>query len=109
MQMQEFSIELARPHLAEVMEGAGVDRCHVGQKFYRIRSTRKGSDRYGECEVCGKRADLIYVLTRWQIGYSKLNQLPALLPGSDLWGHLKCLEAQVEEASCRVVFARDLS
>jgi hypothetical protein len=59
--------------------------------IYGLYSTKASSERYGDCECCGKYADTIYVLhqkTRYIKWESKKE---GWLEGFRWYGHKKCL------------------
>ena len=55
---------------------------------YKLINEHASSDKYGNCEICGKYTDSIY----HQIEYKKYNQ--GYFINKELWGHKECLLKQ---------------
>ena len=79
---------------------------------YRIRDTGHGSDRFGVCQICGKRCDTVHAMTverrflldmiywytvrhTWQQTWGWTPDGCAL---NGTYGHLGCLEGIAERA-----------
>ena len=54
-------------------------------KVYRLNSTGYGSARYGNCEICGKPADTIYLLACSEVWGDHI------FSDSTAFGHKECL------------------
>ena len=59
---------------------------------YRLNRCKGGSERMGACEVCGKSADTVYLLTQQQ-AYKRLDGTEGLSGHNcfQLFGHKQCL------------------
>lgn len=64
---------------------------------YRLRVFRGDPDKYGQCEVCSKPSDAVYLLTK-MIRYERPSGPDGLrYAGSGLFGHKKCLSLITEQ------------
>jgi hypothetical protein len=74
-----------------------------GTRRYHIRNTGHGSDRYGSCEVCGRRCDTVYArddqhrflldMVDWYEAPETWGRTWGWYPdGSATYGHRECLE-----------------
>jgi hypothetical protein len=59
---------------------------------YRLKNTHAGSDRYGNCERCGKQADTMYILTQSR-RYTRHDGTEGVTYHGcfQLFGHKECL------------------
>lgn len=58
-------------------------------KKYLARSTKYGSQRFGNCEICGKHATEIFYQQAFENGY--------VISESEAFGHLSCLLSSREK------------
>ena len=62
-------------------------------RAFRLKRTGFGSDRYGDCEICGKRMDSAYTLTRLQ--RKSLSTGKESIEYKDItFGHKDCLSSK---------------
>lgn len=62
---------------------------------YRMKNTRASSEKFGPCEVCGKHADNIYLLTEMQ-PFLRANGTQGIAHNSMTFGHKDCLASKTE-------------
>ena len=66
----------------------------VGERRYRLSRTGYGSDRYGPCDICGKRADSVYYQREERLYWNPIFWRYSWTGEGceDHMGHRECLE-----------------
>lgn len=65
---------------------------------YTLSNCGSGSDKYGNCEVCRKHADTIYLLTEYERHYSEIKGSDILCHKNTKFGHKNCLSEHTQKA-----------
>lgn len=60
---------------------------------YRLSNTGHGSDKFGPCELCGKRTETTFLLTKYERFFSRHRNKDSLAYAGNAFGHKTCLSA----------------
>ncbi|MHB1630694.1 MAG: hypothetical protein ACYCQL_00570 [Acidithiobacillus sp.] len=66
----------------------------TGITVYTVRSTHRGSDYYGGCELCGKECSEHFVATKRRVWVRSNGQHYLADTTGGTYGHLDCLTSQ---------------